>query len=164
MRYCPKCQTLVEAEEECPSCGNRKLREVRPNDPVLLYTTDETKCSMIRAAFDESGIPHEERMCGAGAPPALLYGKTPGALYRIFVPFGEVDHCKEILGAMGMLEGTDPAKRISGREPAEADPAKMSPRKRVLVRILSAAAFLLIVWGVVELADEFIAFLKSAFG
>mgnify|MGYP001016193004 FL=1 len=40
----------------------------------------------------------------------------------------------------------------------------MSPRKRVFVRILSAAAFLLIVWGVVELADEFIAFLKSALG
>ena len=103
MLYCPRCQVLVTEEDVCPSCGSKKLRKVEANDPVLLYTADEMNCSMIRAALDENGIPHEERMCGPGAPPSLLYGKMPNALYRIFVPFGAVEHCKRILEEIGVV-------------------------------------------------------------
>ncbi|QAT49728.1 hypothetical protein EQM14_08045 [Caproiciproducens sp. NJN-50] len=165
MRYCPRCQILVKTGAACPSCGNRKLREVEANDPVLLYTADETKCGMIRAAFDEGGIPHEERMCGPGAPPSILYGKMPNSLYHIFVPYGEVERCEEILKGIGALDESGSAQKVAFENQAEEEPdlTAMSRWKRTFVRIVSAAAFLILVWAVVTMADRLIDFLKSAF-
>lgn len=165
MRYCPRCQVIVKTGVECPSCGSKKLREAEVNDPVLLYTADEMKCSMIRAAFDESGIPHEERMCGPGAPPSILYGKMPNSLYHIFVPYGEVERCEEILQGIGALGENESAKADAPQDRAEEEtnPKAMSHGKRIFVRIASAIAFLILVWGVVALADHLIDFLKSAF-
>lgn len=104
MLYCPRCQVLAGTGDECPSCGSKKLREVRPDDPVLLLTADEAECSAVGAAFDDGGIAHEERMCGTGAPSSILYGRMPNATYRIFVPFGELDRCREVLCGIGMLD------------------------------------------------------------
>lgn len=156
MRYCPRCQILVKTGTACPSCGNKKLRGVEANDPVLLYTADEVKCGTIRAALDENGIPHEERMCGPGAPPSLLYGTMPNALYRIFVPFGAADRCKRILEEIGVL-GENSSKPDSG----ETEP-ETSRRKLIFYRIMASILFLGLIYGVVTLTDSFVDFLKSA--
>ncbi|WP_411678174.1 hypothetical protein [Caproicibacter sp.] len=161
MLYCARCQVLVKSEAVCPSCGSKKLREVRANDPVLLFTADETQCGMIRAAFDSNGTPHEERMCGPGAPPSILYGKMPNSLYHIFVPYGEVERCEEILHGIGAL-GENKFERNGPQNSDDDSSAAMSRGKRILVRILSAVMFLALVWGVVSIADEFINFIKSA--
>lgn len=155
MRYCPRCQVLVKEEDVCPSCGSKKLREIEENDPVLLYSADEMKCGMIRAALDENGIPHEERMCGPGAPPSLLYGKMPNALYRIFVPFGALERCKRILEEIGVLGENNSEPDI--REP------ETNRGKHIFYRIMASLLFLGLIYGVVTLADSFIDFLKSAF-
>ena len=135
------------------------------NDPVLLFTADEMKRSVIRAAFDECGMPHEERMCGPGAPPSILYGKMPNSLYHIFVPYGEVERCKEILKGIGALGENESAQKdgFANQEEEKPDLTAMSRWKRVSVRIVSAAAFLILVWIVAAAADRLIDFLKSAF-
>lgn len=164
MCYCSKCQVLAKTGVACPSCGSKKLREVQANDPVLICTADELKCSMIRAAFDESGIPHEERMCGPGAPPSVLYGRMPSSLYHVFVPYGEMEHCEEILIGIGVLgeNGTSKPDKVQTQE-EDLESGSMSRRKRIFVRIASAIAFLILVWVVVTLADTCINFIKSAF-
>lgn len=163
MRYCSRCQVIVKTGVACPSCGSKKLREVRENDPVLLYTADEIKCSAIRAAFDSNGIPHEERMCGPGAPPSILYGKTPSSLYHIFVPFGEVEHCKDIMRGIGVLGENESQSGEPPQGPDFTDSVEMSPLKRTAVRFLSAVAFLVIIWIVVTLADRVAELFKAAF-
>lgn len=163
MLYCSKCQFLAEDGAECPSCGSRKLREVRPDDPVLLLTAGDPDCGAVLAALDEIGVPHEERMCGTGAPSALLYGKSPGARSNIFVPFRELTRCRGLMEAIGM---GGPGK--AGRQvPPDAEKEDGTGRPwgktgRILVRIFSAVFFLLLVWAVVALADGLIDLIKSA--
>jgi hypothetical protein len=152
---------LVKTEAACPSCGSKKLREARGNDPVLLYTADETKCSMIRTAFNEYGIPHEERMCGPGAPPSILYGKMPNALYHIFVPFGEVEHCKDILRGIGALGENDGEQDTTEMEPISNSAS--GGARLIFFRIMAGLLFLGLIYAVVNLTDAFVDFLKSAF-
>lgn len=165
MLYCAKCQILVENGAECPSCGSKKLREVRQNDPVLLLTSDEVQSGSVKAAFDDSGIPHEERMCGPGAPPSLLYGRSPNSLYHIFVPFGAVEQCREILQEIGVPgENEEAGQGLSLPENDEnEDGFPLHRVRRILIRIWSAVCLLVLIWAVVELSDTLIAFLKSAF-
>lgn len=161
MLYCPKCQVLVKTGTVCPSCGGKKLREVRPNDPVLLYTAEEFKCNMIRAAFDSDGIPHEERMCGPGAPSSILYGKAPYSEYHIFVPFCQVGRCEEILRGIGALTDSGGEAGLSEQE----QPAKstVSRRRILFFRMMAAILFLGLIAAAVSLADTVVDFLKSAF-
>lgn len=164
MLYCARCQVLAGIGVECPSCGSKKLREVRQNDPVLLLTADETECAAVRAAFDDGAIAHEERMCGPGAPPSILYGRMPNADYRIFVPFGELDRCRDILRGIGVLGEND--QKASDFETLETkdDPKPDANRIRTaFFRVMAAILFLGLIYGVVNLTDTFIDFLKSAF-
>lgn len=162
MLYCARCQVLAGAGVECPSCGSKKLREVRPNDPVLLLMADETECAAIRAAFDDGGIAHEERMCGPGTPPSILYGKMPGADYRIFVPFGELDRCRDILRGIGVLGEDGKVQRPASPFEEEEKPAGGGLR-RAFFRIGAALLFLAAVALAVGLADKLAAFFKSVF-
>lgn len=161
MLYCASCQVLCRDEDRCPSCGSRKLREVRENDPVLLLTAGGEDCEKIIAAFDGEGISHEERMCGPGSPPTLLYGKAPYASYHIFVPYGALSRCRQILQGIGILNefGEKENKSLSAGEPEQ----NMSPMKRTLVRIVSALAFILLIWAAVKFADTVVSEFQNLF-
>jgi predicted nucleic acid-binding Zn-ribbon protein len=161
MLYCSKCQMLVTTGDVCPSCGGTKLREVGRNDPVLLYTADETNLDRIRAALDENEIPHEERMCGPGAPPSILYGKAPYANYHIFVPFQAVEHCKEILQEIGVSGENDCVSEVDETE--EKEKSNKNQVKLAYCRMMTAILFLSLVAVVVFFTDQFIDFLKSIF-
>lgn len=151
MPYCSKCQRLTENTERCPSCGNGNLREVRADDPVLLLSVGETDADAVRAAFDDAGVPHEERMAGPGAPPALLYGKSPIARYRIFVRYGDLEQARDLLLNIGVpAEGGGETERGQNRV------------RLVFSRIVASLLFLGIVAAVVVLADGLIGLLKSA--
>lgn len=161
MLYCSKCQMLVTTGQVCPSCGGKKLREVGRNDPVLLYTANETIRDTICAALDENGIPHEERMCGPGAPPSILYGKVPYSNYHIFVPFQAVERCKEILQEIGVPGENNCLSEID--QTKEEQKSNKNHVKPAFFRIMTAVLFLLLVTVVVNLTDEFIDLLKSMF-
>lgn len=166
MRYCASCQVLVPDGDECPSCGSRKLREVRENDPVLLLTAGEMDCGRITAAFDDAGISHEERMCGAGAPPSILYGKSPNSLYRIFVPYGAVESSRRILKDIGILDklaGETEKNKKDKPDPLEKSVEQMSPAQRTAVRIGSAVLFILLIWAVVAASDKLVDVFRHLF-
>lgn len=146
MMYCPKCQALSEDGTACPSCGSRKLREALPEDPILLLTAGGGECDRITAAFEEEGIPFELRMNGIGGPPESLYGRAPGSEKNVFVPYGALDRCREILDSLGMLDGSGRLKRAKGRE--------MNAPLRSFWRIFSVVLFLLLVWVVVTFTDR----------
>ena len=171
MFYCDKCQILSKDEETCPLCGNRRLRPVAANDPVLLFTTWNEEAQRIAAAFDDDGIPHMERVVeGGGASPVLL-GRNRCAQIRIFVPFSEIGHARDVMRGIGALkdEGKDD-QELSNEAPQSApkDTEKkteepMSPGRQAFMRILSILMFLLLVCAVVFGADAIVGGFKSIF-
>ncbi|MFU0833420.1 MAG: DUF2007 domain-containing protein [Oscillospiraceae bacterium] len=161
MLYCSNCQMLVHTGKVCPSCGAKKLREVGHNDPVLFYTANESDRDRICVALDENGIPHEERMCGLGAPPSILYGKVPYSNYRIFVPFQAVERCKEILQEIGVPGENNSISGIDKNK--DKQESNKNHAKQAFIRIMTAILFLGLVTVVVNLTDQFVNFLKSIF-
>lgn len=167
MLYCDKCQILSEDEETCPLCGNRRLRPVAANDPVLLFTTWNEEAQRIAAAFDDDGIPHMERVEeGGGASPVLL-GRNRCAQIRIFVPFSEIGHARDVMRGIGALKDDGKDDRKLSEKTAKAAPKDMekpmSPGKQAFVRILSILMFLLLVCAVVFGADAIVGGFKSIF-
>ena len=158
MLYCPKCQVLTD-ETLCPSCGGKKLRDPQPEDPALLITADEVKAEMIESVFKENHISYEERISGLGGPSSVIFGKTAITNKNIFVPFGQLDACDELLNGIGILETEDVQLQEQEYEQEEQPAAQkpeekeMSRRARFLWRAVSAVMFIILVWGVVLVAD-----------
>lgn len=171
MLYCDKCQILSEDEETCPLCGNRRLRPAAANDPVLLFTTWNEEAQRIAAAFDDDGIPHMERVEeGGGASPVLL-GRNRCAQIRIFVPFSEIGHARDVMCGIGALKDdgkddrkfSDEAAKASSENTGGNAEKPMSPGKQAFMRILSILMFLLLVCAVVFGADAIVGGFKSIF-
>lgn len=86
MLYCVSCQRM--ARDKCPLCGkpSRKLREIRDNDPVLLFHGAFIPSTMVEPILADNNIPYSrEGRLGAG-----LTAKIGGFLehYNFFVPYG----------------------------------------------------------------------------
>lgn len=162
MLYCPKCQVLSRDGKTCPSCYGRKLREVRPDDPVLLLTTDEATGCSIKAAFDANKIEYEERVCGTGGISPVILGRT-AANYRIFVPYHEISRCKSILLDIGVLDEQGNKVRLSPAGETEENEKQMSPLKRFWVRALSAVLFIILIWLAVTAADWLVSVVQAIF-
>ncbi len=163
MLYCATCQLLVREGDRCPACGSRDLRNVEPTDPVLLMTSDRMEAETVLAAFKDKNIPCEQRDSGFGAPPAFFYGRSPQESVNLFVPFNALDQCREILKGMGILDEKEQRLKKEAPESLEEQTEPMSPVRKVVLRIVSAIAFLLLIFVVVSLSDEAIGFVKAIF-
>ena len=166
MLYCPNCQVVSTDDSTCPSCGSKKLRNPEPDDPVLLLTADEAKTERIEAAFEEHQIPYEARIYGLGGPPSVILGRQMSTNNNIFVPFGQLNNCQELLNGIGIINPEDEAflkeeKQPKQEEPGEEEPPQMSRGKRFFWRAFSIILFILVVWGVVSAADYAAAALKA---
>lgn len=166
MLYCAKCQLLCEAE--CLCCGNKKLREVQQNDPVLLTTVNEMECDRITALLQDNGIPYEERISGIEGEPSVLFGRYGSANKNIFVPYSELNICEELLGNKAVAEVTgedltyDDRKSTDESHEDKTEEA-MGRRSRMFWRATSVVIFILLVWAVVAGADFAAGWLKDLF-
>lgn len=154
MRYCPKCQVLVKEGSRCPACNGKHLREPAENDPVMLLTATEEKCRRIGAALDDSGIPHEERVCGVEGIASAYAGDGGICNKNVFVPYSRLQEAVDLMHSIGVT-GED-------QDSGELDEAaEMSPRKRFIVRAVSVVLFILLIWAVVTMADAAAGWMKS---
>ncbi len=155
MLYCPKCQVLSPDGESCPSCGGKKLREAKAEDPTLLITADEIKAEMIEAVFEDNSLPYEERICGLGGPPSVIFGKSSNTNKNIFVPYGELEAAESLLNGIGILDFSDiPEQEIEKEEiDDEQNPEELSQTKRTIFRIAAVILFIFAIWGVVAVSD-----------
>ena len=82
-------------EKKCPKCGNKHLRGAEGSDPVLLMERDSFTAESIESILQQNGIPCQlQGLLGAGVIMRLGYAFET---YRIFVPYGELEHAKELL-------------------------------------------------------------------
>lgn len=164
MLYCESCQVLSRDETMCPQCGSRKLRPVSENDPVLLFTAGTEETQRITAAFDDEGIPHMERIQGGGSLTSIVLGQSRCAQVRIFVPYGKIDHAKDVMLGIGALKDDgETSKPATQDEQAQKKAVPMSPGRRAAVRIFSSLLFLILVIAVVAGADTIVNLFKSFF-
>lgn len=169
MLYCERCQVLSRDDNVCPSCGGKKLRLPKDNDPVLLYTAGGEEAEQIAAAFEDAGIPFMKRTLGGGGYVGIVLGQSRSSQVNIFVPYGEMEHAEEILHGIGILkeEKTEQAAedlkepKKPSAEKAKKEEIPMSRGRRIAVRIFSALLFLLLVWLVVSVADGIVSLFQG---
>jgi RNA polymerase subunit RPABC4/transcription elongation factor Spt4 len=164
MLYCERCQVLCRDEQMCPVCGSRRLRVPEENDPVLLFTTDAAEAERITAAFSDEGIPHMERNLGARVPFTSL-GKSRRTQTRVFVPFGEVNHAKDVMQAIGALgdESKETSEKTEKEAAGKEQEEPMSRGRRALLRIISAILFFALVAAAVFVADGIVEIFRGFF-
>ena len=118
MLYCEKCKAVCP-DAVCPVCGkNKKLREVRDDDPCLLDEKDMIWSEVLEEVLEKEGIPVMKRgRLGAG----LAF--TIGPIFekmRIYVPYSELERAKEL--ARGIFEAAeDDAGEAEEGDPEDAD-------------------------------------------
>ncbi len=154
----------------CPSCGGKKLRLPKDNDPVMLYNANGEEAEQIAAALEDAGIPFMKRTLGGGGYVGIVLGQSRSSQVNIFVPYGEMEHAEEILHGIGILkdeeteqdavEGLKEGKKLSA-EKAKKKEIPMSRGRRIAVRIFSALLFLLLVWLVVSVADGIVSLFQG---
>ena len=94
--YCENCMKLVEGPI-CPTCRNRKLREVEPGDFCLVAEVHYMQAEMLKELFRDNDIPCTDRsVLGAGITVNL--GVNVG-LTRLYVPYDRLDLAKELYDA-----------------------------------------------------------------
>jgi hypothetical protein len=171
--YCAKCQSLCESES-CSCCGNKKLREVQQNDPVLLTTASEMECDRITALLQDNDIPYEERVSGLESEPSVLFGRYGNANKNIFVPYNKLNTCEQLLGneATSDISDEDISEEIDRSVQDSMEPADQNKegtgeakarRARMFWRATSVVLFILIIWAVVTGADFVAGWLKDLF-
>lgn len=93
MLYCEDCKSLT-ADSECPSCGSKKLREAKENDPVYLLTKDAVFAASIEDILAQNDISClKNPLLGAG----FVARTGCPEFYKFFVPFGAYNKAEELL-------------------------------------------------------------------
>lgn len=159
MLYCESCQTAVPEGEACPACGGKNLRPIADEDPVLLMTAGEEEASRIAAAFEEASIPCMTRSSDAGGYSSIILGKSRCADVRIYAPFGETEHAREVLFGIGALKtpGADGTPEAGGEQ------ASAEKKKSPVGEIAAVVLFFLLIWLVVSGTDLLTGFFKKLF-
>ena len=108
MQYCERCHMLSEGR--CAKCGG-KLRDPRPNDPMLLMRGDTIHTAIVASLMEAEKIPYSK----VGRMGAALAMQTGGMMeeYSIFVPFGAWEVAKELI----VVDHTE--ENLSETAPAE---------------------------------------------
>ncbi len=172
MKYCSKCKKLYfnKDNDSCPSCGRKLIEDPNYFSPVHIVTANGFELERIRAALESKEIPYsyqnEKKETGI-----RILNSAPPENCDVFVPVSAYSDALDILVGIGAIKNDnipdiddDGIKKIDSakKEAARAD-EELSPGKARIVRILSFAAFLLILAATVYAADFIIALVKSFF-
>lgn len=156
MLYCTKCNALNEqGVDKCSGCGSRKsLREAAAEDFVRLHNADQYTAGLLAKDFDEANITYRvEPMQNRGF--STLYDSEAMPTDKsIYVHYGDMEQAKELSAAL--------KQKIQDEQELPAED-NMSPRKRLVIQIVSVALFLLLITVVVLLSDFFANNLKEFF-
>ena len=93
--YCSKCQMIVKENTECPVCGNKKLRQPKPEDICFLTETEPIPAGILKDVMDQNRIPVlSSSSIGAGM--AMRAGSIFERI-RFFVRYQNLADAKQIV-------------------------------------------------------------------
>lgn len=156
MLYCTKCSILNdEGAAKCKKCkGHRDMREVNDDDYVFLHNADQYTASLLAKDFEEAGIAYELKPFDTGNVSYMYDSSVMPTDKTIFVKYMYLTKAKEL---SSKLKEKIEAEQI----PYEDD--GMSPRKRILIQIISVILFFALIAVVVFAADYVADGLKNFF-
>lgn len=91
MNYCEKCKMLCETDS-CPTCNNKKLREVMPNDYCFVMECDRGFGDSLAEALQKEGAQCALIPCGTGV--STFFG-LPLEHYEVYVPYKDYELANE---------------------------------------------------------------------
>ncbi len=104
MRYCEKCCMPTDGDR-CPSCGRKKLRELRSDDPCFLTEQEEIWSEMLADVLTQREIPFiRKSVMGAGL--AIITGPIHDRV-RYYVAYGKLAEAEGIVESLFAEQETD---------------------------------------------------------
>ena len=95
--YCEKC-CIVFDDPRCPSCGRKRVREPKENDPCYLTTQDHIWSTALEDILAQNDIPcYKQGTMGAAL--AMKFGNF-NERYRFFVPYACLEQAKELAAVL----------------------------------------------------------------
>ena len=92
--YCPNCMELVGAAR-CPKCGERRLREPKPDDLVLLASKDAIWAGVAGEILDDNGIEYlKKSLLGAAIQ---LYVGSGADVWSFYVRYSDLARARGLL-------------------------------------------------------------------
>ncbi len=115
MQYCERCHMLSEGR--CTKCGGR-LRDPRPNDPMLLMRGDTIHTAIVASLMEAEKIPFSK----VGRMGAALAMQTGGMMeeFSVFVPYGAWEVAKALI-AVETADVSPSEEALDEDAPAEED-------------------------------------------
>ena len=168
MKICPKCKKIYDdSEVDCSDC-RKKLKNIEnKNTPVGVCKVSGVDRMRVHAALEDAGIPSgEQRVKSKVSAEAITGGDLSDVI--ITVPYQAYDKALDICIGIGVVDDDTIDEKTkadieSKKEQYDKEFEEMTPKKRTLVRIVSALllilVFCLFIWG----ADWLIDFIKTLF-
>lgn len=168
MKYCKKCKHLHNDNEElCTACKKPLYELTEENTPVYLISAGGFELQRITTALEDSGIPCDSIVQKYTSSAEAVTGYDMS--YRdIVVPYAAYEKAYDVCVGIGaikegeeeIIEEPDSNSEYNA-EPEEFE--QMDSKKRMIVRIVSAA-FLIIIFALVIYGTDFITgFIKGLF-
>lgn len=150
MLYCPKCKALCEdSAVRCPECGRHKLRQPTQLDKVLLVTVTEMEAQRLEPVMQASGIPFEMHPSNIDGIPSMYNSDAILSNQSFYVLLPQLEEAEKVVAQFREQEAQQ-AKAAAENAPPEPE---MPRGKRIAVQIISALAFILLIWLVVMGTD-----------
>lgn len=159
MLYCAKCHGVCEdATAKCPNCKSSKLRPVTGDDFVLLHRVDQYTAQRLEPLFQEHGVAYRLEPFDGGRISYLYDSDVLPTDRMVLARWGDYPTAQGLARQLAQDIERERAAE-SGEEVFEDMPLK----KRVMVQILSVAAFLVLIALVVFGADAVANWVKGLF-
>lgn len=160
MFYCAKCHGVCQdSASKCPNCKNGKLRPVEGEDLVRLQRADQYTASLLEQRFSQEGVVYKMEPFTGGWVSYLYDNDVLPTDKLVLVRWSDYERGKGLFTQVKHQVEEERAQAGAEEETFEDMPRK----KRIVVQIVSVAAFLVLIMLVVFAADGLANWLKSLF-
>ncbi len=172
MKYCKKCSAVFKSSSTpCPYCGRPLTEDIAPENWAAMALATGFELERIEAALKDADIPYTLKSPKKQMSMRAL-NTAPMENYHVLVPIFAYDDAYELLAGINALnfeQVTEPDEEMlkeieSLRQKHNSEIDEMSPRKRRLIKIFSAIAFIVILALVVFATDAVMVWVKQLFG
>lgn len=173
MKFCPSCKRVYDDKQsKCQKC-NKNLKEITDiNEPVSIAVVGGTERAMFIGLLNDNDIPFvEQHIAKEGLTNDLVTGyDVKLSNINILVPYSSVPKVFDLAKGIDVnVEKVEPLldsinSDIEKMKNKKIETVEMDPKKRTIIRILSAILFLIIVALVVFGTDYITGLFKGLFG
>ncbi len=147
MKYCSKCKRVSFSDNVRCECGGRFSKKIDYDSPVHIITAEGSEKTAVKSALTKADIPYSE-VDISGYSPSI--GKIADSA-QYLVPLGYIKTAITALADADLMKKPEWFDKID--VPADYEWREMPALKRNIVRGVSVALFLALIWACVAGVD-----------